>query len=88
MVRWLMDEALRHHPRAKFRQPHKPGDADRDAILDHLCASHIPGSISWIWDGGFYARIGEPLLGEEWSASGAGEVLDWLREHAPQATPA
>ena len=58
-VSWLKEQALRHFTRAEF--PTKgPGTAGRETILDQLCESHIAGSISWVWDGGFYATIGEP----------------------------
>jgi disulfide oxidoreductase YuzD len=80
-VGWLKEQALRHFPRAGFRTG--SADAhDREAILDHLRASHIAGSISWVWDGGFYATIGEPKLAEKYSAASAGEALDWLRDQA------
>jgi hypothetical protein len=42
----------------------------------------LRGSISWVWDGGFYATIGEPKLAEKYSAASAGEALDWLRDQA------
>ena len=33
---------------------------DVEAILNDLYASEINASISWIWDGGFYAVLGNP----------------------------
>jgi hypothetical protein len=80
-VQWLKRQALHHCRRAEFRAK-GPADADREAILDLLCASDIPGSVSWIWDGGFYATIGEPTRAEKWSAGSAGEILDWLSQEA------
>jgi disulfide oxidoreductase YuzD len=80
-VRWLKDQAQRHSPHAEFRMQ-APDSADREPLLDDLCASSIAGSISWIWDGGFYATLGEPKLAEKWSAASAREVLDWLRDQA------
>ena len=80
-VSWIKEQALRHFTRAEFRAGSADVD-DREAILDHLCASHIAGSISWVWDGGFYATIGEPKLAEKYSAASAGEALDWLRDQA------
>jgi hypothetical protein len=80
-VRCLKQQALRHFPRAEFSTESADAD-DREAILDHLRASQIPGSISWVWDGGFYATIGEPKLAEKYSAASAGEALDWLRDQA------
>ena len=73
--------ALRHFTRAEF--PTKgPGTAGRETILDQLCESHIAGSISWVWDGGFYATIGEPKRAKTYSAASAGEAIDWLRDQA------
>jgi disulfide oxidoreductase YuzD len=80
-VGWLKEQALRHFPRAGFRSGSADAD-DRETILDHLCASHIAGSISWTWDGGFYATIGEPKRAEKYSAASAGEAIDWLRDQA------
>jgi hypothetical protein len=80
-VGWLKEQVLRHFPRTEF--PAKgPGTAGRETILDQLCESHIAGSISWVWDGGFYATIGEPKVAEEWAATSAGEAIDWLRDQA------
>src|ERR1700737_1914245 len=50
--RWLKEQALRHFPSAEFRTGSVDTDG-REAILDHLCAGHIAGSISWTSDGGF-----------------------------------
>jgi disulfide oxidoreductase YuzD len=85
-VRWLAHEALRHFPDIEFRAEcsHR---ARRDQILDQLCASDIAGSISWIWDGGFYAVIGDPKRAEKWWASSAGAALDWLRDQAIRIYP-
>lgn len=67
--------------RAEFRTQ-SPISAGREPILDHLCASRIVGSISWIWNGGLYVTFGEPNLAEKWSAASTGEALDWLRDQA------
>jgi hypothetical protein len=80
-VSWLKEQALRHFPRAEFRAGGAGAD-NREAILDHLCASHIAGSISWVWDGGFYATLGEPKMALKWAAASAGEAIDWLRDQA------
>jgi disulfide oxidoreductase YuzD len=80
-VGWLKEQALRHFPRAEFRTGSADSD-DREAILDQLCESHIAGSISWVWDGGFYATIGEPKRAEKYSAASAGEAIEWLRDQA------
>jgi|HubBroStandDraft_6_1064221.scaffolds.fasta_scaffold637003_1 hypothetical protein len=85
-VRWLKEQALRHFPRAKFRTE-GPDTAGREAILDHLRASHIAGSISWTWDGGFHAELGAPNRAEKWAAASAPEALAWLREQAIQHYP-
>ena len=85
-VQWLKDQALRHFPRARF-PVQIPDRAAHAPILDDLCASHIAGSISWVWDGGFYATLGEPKLAEKWSAARAGEALDWLRDQAIRHYP-
>ena len=85
-LRWLKREALRHFPDAGF-DTECSDRAGRERILDQLCASQIAGSISWIWDAGFYAAIGEPKRAEKSSASSAGEVLDWLRNQAIRIYP-
>ena len=85
-VRWLKEQALRHFPRAKFRTE-GPDTAGREAVLDHLRASHIAGSISWTWDGGFHAELGAPKRAEKWAAASTAEVLAWLREQAIQHYP-
>lgn len=81
-VRWLKDQALAHFPRSEFGRQPKPDSADRELILDQLCASHIAGTLSWTWDGGFYATLGEPKIAEKWSANSAGEALAWFRDQA------
>jgi hypothetical protein len=78
---WLKEQALRHFPRAEFRAGSADAD-DREAILDHLCVSRIARSISWIWDGGVYATIGELKRAEKYFAASAGEAIDWLRDQA------
>jgi disulfide oxidoreductase YuzD len=80
-VRWLKEQVLRHFPNAEFRTEGADTDG-REAILDHLHASQIPGSISWTWDGGFYATLGEPKVAEKWAAASAGESIEWLRDQA------
>jgi disulfide oxidoreductase YuzD len=79
--RWLKEQALRHFPSAEFRTGSVDTDG-REAILDHLCASHIAGSISWTSDGGFHATLGEPKVAEKWAAASAGEAIEWLRDQA------
>jgi hypothetical protein len=37
---------------------------DVEAILNDLYESEINASISWIWDGGFYAVLGDPKQAE------------------------
>lgn len=87
-VRWLKEQALHHF---FFRAPSsgtpKIPSAEREPILDSLCASHIAGSLSWTWDGGFYATLGEPKRAAKWAAASAGEALAWLREQATLLYP-
>ena len=53
---------------------------DTGAILNDLYASEINASISWIWDGGFYATLGNPQQAEGWAFPTVGEVVAWLRD--------
>jgi hypothetical protein len=77
---------VRHFPDIELRAECSDRP-DREPILDQLCASDITALISWIWDGDFYAAIGEPKRAEKSSASSAGEVLDWLRDQAIRIYP-
>ena len=55
---------------------------DVEAILNDLYASEINASISWIWDGGFYAVLGNPKQAEGWAFPSVGKAVEWLREQA------
>jgi hypothetical protein len=55
---------------------------DIEAILDDLYASEINASISWIWDGGFYAVLGNPKQADGWAFPSIGKAVEWLREQA------
>jgi hypothetical protein len=55
---------------------------DVEAILNDLYESEINASISWIWDGGFYAVLGSPKQAEGWAFPTIGEAVAWLRDQA------
>ncbi len=55
---------------------------DVEAILNDLYESEINASISWFWDGGFYAVLGNPKQAEGWAFPSIGEAVDWLRDQA------
>jgi hypothetical protein len=55
---------------------------DLEAILNDLYESEINASISWIWDGGFYAVLGDPKQAEGWAFPSIGEAAAWLRDQA------
>jgi len=49
---------------------------DIEAIFNDLYASEINGEISWIWDGGFHAALGDPPpLAEEFAFPSVGEAV-------------
>jgi hypothetical protein len=51
---------------------------DIEAVIDDLYASEINASISWIWDGGFYAVLGNPKLAEGSAFPSIAEAVEWL----------
>jgi hypothetical protein len=55
---------------------------DIEAVINDLYASEINASISWIWDGGFYAVLGNPKQAEGWALPSIAEAVEWLREQA------
>jgi hypothetical protein len=55
---------------------------DVEAILNDLYESEINASISWIWDGGFYAVLGSPKQAEGWAFPTIGAAVAWLRDQA------
>jgi hypothetical protein len=55
---------------------------DIEAVINDLYASEINASISWIWDGGFYAVLGNPKQAEDWALPSIAEAVEWLREQA------
>jgi hypothetical protein len=61
--------------------------SDLEAILDGLCDSKIDGSVSWIWDGGFYTVLGEPKLADAYSLQSIRGAVLWLRDAALQQFP-
>jgi hypothetical protein len=63
-------------------------DLDIEAILNDLYASEVNASISWIWDGGFHAILGNPRLAEQ--KLGLPTIRDavlWLRDKACEHFP-
>ena len=55
---------------------------DIEAVINDLYASEINASISWIWDGGFYAVLGDPKQAEGWAFPSIGDAVEWLIEQA------
>ena len=74
---------------ALIRYEHdRPRPIDIEAILNDLYASEINASISWVWDGGFYAVLGDPKLANH--KMGLPTIRDavlWLRDAACKHLP-
>jgi hypothetical protein len=81
-VRWLRRQALVLDPQSEFTHPPNQAAADIDAILDDLYTNQISGSISWVWDRGFYATLGAPKQAEDWAFPRIAEAVEWLIEKA------
>jgi hypothetical protein len=81
-VRWLRLQAPLHYPATAFTHALDGVAAPTDAILDDLYASRISGSISCIWDGGFYATLGAPKQADDWAFPSSGEAVAWLTDQA------
>jgi hypothetical protein len=62
-------------------------DLDIEAILNDLYASEINASISWVWDGGFYAVLGNPKIAEASSLPTIRDAVLWLRDAACRHLP-
>jgi hypothetical protein len=65
-----------------------PHAVNIETILSDLYASEINASISWVWDGGFYAVLGNPKLAER--KMGLPTIRDavlWLRDAACKHLP-
>jgi hypothetical protein len=61
---------------------------DLEAILNDLYASEINASISWIWDGGFHAVLGNPKVAERKMALPTiRDAVLWLRDAACKYLP-
>jgi hypothetical protein len=60
---------------------------DIEAILDDLYASEINASISWVWDGGFHAVLGNPKIDEASSLPTIRDAVLWLRDAACKHLP-
>jgi hypothetical protein len=86
-VRWLRHQAPVHYPQIEFTGARDRVDAHIDTILDDLYASDISGSISWIWDGGFYVTLGAPKQAEDWAFPSSGEAVAWLIDQLACITP-
>ena len=89
-VKWLKQHAFDYF---RFRRPvfvrsNKRGGSDGQEILDALCASNIHGSISWVWNSGFYASLDDPQHAEGRAFRTIGEAIDWLRDQACMRYPA
>jgi hypothetical protein len=62
-------------------------DLDIEAILDDLYASEINASISWVWDGGFHAVLGNPKIADASSLPTIRDAVLWLRDAACKHLP-
>jgi hypothetical protein len=62
-------------------------DLDIEVILNDLYANEINASISWVWDGGFYAVLGNPKIAEASSLQTIRDAVLWLRDAACQHFP-
>ena len=62
-------------------------DLDIEAILDDLYANEINASISWVWDGGFHAVLGNPKIAATSSLPTIRDAVLWLRDAACQHLP-
>jgi hypothetical protein len=60
---------------------------DIETILNDLYDSEINASISWIWDGGFHATLGNPKLAEQWALPTIRDAVLWLRDAACKHLP-
>jgi len=60
---------------------------DVEAILNDLYASEVNASISWVWDGGFYAVLGNPKLAEQFALPTIRDAVLWLRDAACKHLP-
>src|SRR5215469_1585448 len=85
-ARWLKEQALVHFPGAEFAPERNQVHSDAEALLDDLYASKIDGSISWIWDSGFYVSL-DALKAEAEALESVAEALEWLRGEACQGYP-
>jgi hypothetical protein len=62
-------------------------DFDIEAILDDLYASEINASISWVWDGGLHAVLGNPKIADASSLPSIRDAVLWLRDAACEHLP-
>jgi hypothetical protein len=87
---WLKQRAFDHFPyrRPVFARSNKRNGNDGEKILDALCASNISGSISWVWDSGFYASLDDPQQDEGCALPTIGDTIAWLRAQACMRYPA
>jgi hypothetical protein len=74
---WLKQRAFDHFPyrRPVFARFDKRNGNDGQEILDALCASNISGSISWVWDSGFYASLHDPQQDEGCALPTIGDAI-------------
>ena len=59
---------------------------DIEAILTDLYESEINASISWVWEGGFAAVLGDPPR-RELAFRTIAEAVAWLRDRACEFYP-
>ena len=85
--RWLRRQARRHYPETEFTYALDRVALSISLVLDDLYANQISGSISWIWDAGFYATLGAPRQAEDWAFPSSGEAIAWLTDQACMRYP-
>jgi hypothetical protein len=86
-VRWLRRRALVLDPQSEFTHAPNQVAADIGTILNDLCTNQISGSISWIWDRGFYATLGAPKQADDWAFLSVDDAVEWLIEQAAAHYP-
>ena len=81
-ARWLSRQALVLDPQGEFTQAPNQVASDIAIILNDLYTNRISGSISWIWDRGFYATLGAPKQADDWAFPSINDAVEWLIERA------
>jgi hypothetical protein len=86
-ARWLRYQAPIDFLQTEFTRALDRVAPRIDAILDDLYTNKISSSISWIWDGGFYATLGAPKQADDWAFARIDDAVEWLTEQAVARYP-